>query len=70
MIKGFGDWMVFFMLARNTDRVLFAELIDYIKYPDWNWEQEPLDEHNYRILRQRMKSEDFEEDNVNATKLA
>ena len=39
-------------------RVLFGELIDYVKYPDWDWEQEPLDEHNYRIIRQRMRSDD------------
>ena len=58
---GFGDWMVFFMLARNTDRVLFGELVDYVKFPDWDWEQEPTDEHNYAILRQRMRSGDEEE---------
>ncbi len=45
-LTGFGDWVMFLLFARNTDRVVFSELIEYIHFPDYDWQLEPLDKEN------------------------
>ncbi len=52
-LTGFGDWMVLFQIARNTDRVVFGEVVDYVKFPDYDWDLEPLDRENRRLLEIR-----------------
>lgn len=49
----FGDWMMLYMLAKNTDRVIFGQIIENLKYPDYHSSLEELDEENQQTLQQR-----------------
>jgi hypothetical protein len=44
------------MIARNTDRVVFGQLIDELKYPDYRHDLEPSDEENRHLDRLVEKS--------------
>ncbi|XP_059080250.1 innexin inx2-like [Tigriopus californicus] len=49
----FGDWMMLYMLAKNTDRVIFGQIVENLKYPDYHHSLEELDEENQKILESR-----------------
>ena len=55
-MTGFGDWMMFYMIAKNIDRVVFTQVMESIKYPDYDYDAEPLDIENKRF-------EEFEKGN-------
>merc|ERR1711973_230861 len=38
-----GDWLMLYMLAKNTDQVTFTELINHIKYPDYRFDLDERD---------------------------
>ena len=42
--------MMLFMLAKNCDRVVFSELINYIHAPEYHWDVEPLDKENLELI--------------------
>lgn len=41
-----GDWLMLFMIAKNTDSVTFSELINEIKYPDYRFDLDEADSVN------------------------
>jgi hypothetical protein len=50
-LTSFGDWLMLYMLAKNTDRVIFGQVVDNLKYPDYDYELEETDEHNLLLER-------------------
>ena len=42
----YGDWMMFYLMAVNLDRVMFTDIVAAVEYPDYNWNAEPTDEEN------------------------
>lgn len=55
-LTGFGDWLVLLLIARNTDRVVFGEVVDYLRFPDYDWDLEPLDPENRRLVEGRARA--------------
>jgi len=55
-MTSYGDWMALLLLARNTDRVVFSELIDCLAYPDFDWDREPLDDVNKALMERRDRA--------------
>ncbi|TRY68309.1 hypothetical protein TCAL_03015 [Tigriopus californicus] len=49
----FGDWMMLYLLAKNTDMVIFGQIVENLKYPDSHDCLEELDEENQKILESR-----------------
>ena len=41
-----GDWLMLFMLAKNTDRVTFSQILNNMKQPDFRFDLEPTDDVN------------------------
>ena len=41
--------MMFFLLAKNTDQVIFSQIMEVQRYPDYDHEAEPLDVENRRL---------------------
>ena len=48
-MTGYGDWMMYLLLAKNTDRVIFTQIMEAQNYPDYDYDAEPLDHVNKRI---------------------
>lgn len=44
-----GDWLMLYMLAKNTDQVTFTELINHIKYPDYRFDLDERDSINVEL---------------------
>ena len=44
-----GDWLMLYMLAKNTDQVTFTELISHIKYPDYRFDLDERDSINVEL---------------------
>ena len=45
-----GDWLMLFMLAKNTDRGIYSEVIHEIKYPDYRFDLDENDPENVELL--------------------
>ena len=45
-MTSYGDWLMLFMLAKNTDAVIFSEVVDEIKYPDYRFDLDDTDSVN------------------------
>ena len=57
-LTGFGDWMMFYLLAKNVDRVVFTQIMDMgMKYPDYDYDAEPLDHVNKRLEEYHKRSD-------------
>ena len=48
-MTGFGDWMMYYLLAKNIDRVIFTQIMEQQNYPDYDYDAEPLDHVNKRL---------------------
>ena len=58
-LTGFGDWMIFYLLAKNVDRVVFTQIMDLgMNYPDYDYDAEPLDHVNKRLEDYHKRNED------------
>ena len=51
-LTSWGDWLMLFMLAKNTDRVTFSQILINVKQPDWRFDLEPSDKINVDIDKQ------------------
>ena len=57
-MTSFGDWLVMFMLAKNTNRVTFSELVMTIKPPNYRHDLDPTDPEN--VLIEKCYSDSLE----------
>ena len=57
-MTSFGDWMMYFLVAKNTDRVIFSQMMEMQKYPDYDFEGEPLDIENKKLEEYHETYED------------
>ena len=48
-MTGFGDWMMYYLIAKNIDPVVFTQIMEVQNYPDYNYDAEPLDVENKRL---------------------
>ena len=49
-----------YMLAKNTEGYVFAELVDHLKYPNYHHSQESLDRDNRDVLREHQYRDDVD----------
>ena len=44
-----GDWLMLYMLAKNLNRVTFSDVIDNVKYPDYDFDADEADPENVEL---------------------
>ena len=45
--------MLFYLIAKNTDRVIFGEMIQKVRYPDHYWDMDQYDTENVELMEAR-----------------
>ena len=58
-LTGFGDWMMLLLIAKNTDQVIFTQIMETLKYPDYHYDLEPLDDENQRLAKLHEESDSY-----------